>query len=72
MRVVKIVRTIRETPRGWLNKQTGHTHKTARHAQKAIERDADKMAKIEGTAVVTVITWEPTSDIGTAVVKAIT
>lgn len=62
--------TIRETGLGWLNKHTGRYYKTAIGAQRAIKRDAARRVTADG-ALVTMVNWETTSVIGTAIVKAI-
>ena len=64
-----VVVTITEVPgRGWLWKETGRTYKTAGAAQKAILRDGKRFNQ----TVAHVVTWEPTTRVGTMVVKAIT
>ena len=70
MRVITV--TIRELPRprGWLHKETGRVYKTAAGAQKAVERDGKRIA-VGGRSVAHLVTWEPITPFGTAVVKAL-
>jgi len=63
--------TIRETPLGWLNKHTGHYHKSAVLAQKSVMKSAKASAASHG-GVITVITWEPTTESGYLIVRALT
>ena len=63
--------TIRETPRGWLNKHTGRYYKAAVFALRAIHRDAKRRAGSH-RMVISFINWETTTRAGSAVVCAIT
>ncbi len=62
-------RCLRECPTGWLCKETGSVYTTAVGAFKALARDA---ASIDRPVVVTLITWEPTTIVGSLVVAAFT
>jgi hypothetical protein len=62
--------TIREVGARWLNKHTGRYYGSAVTAQRAVKRDAKRLAKTAGI-VVSIIDWETTTQIGTRVVKAI-
>jgi hypothetical protein len=69
--------TIREIPgRGWLWLEHGRQFATLAAAVKAVKKDAyvlSKDAPIAGfSGVATVITYEPVTPTGTAVVKALT
>ena len=72
--VIRRSETIRELPDGrWLNKHTGRYHKGAARAQAAVfRRDKAITRANKGAAVITVITWEPITELGTRIVKAIT
>lgn len=64
--------TIRELPSGWLAKERGTTYKTAHAALQAIRREHRGIASgIPSAAVVGVITWEPTTNVGRSIVAAL-
>lgn len=72
-RIIRKITTIRELPTGWLAKEIGRTYKTAHGALQATRREDRRITRdIPDAAVVRVINWEPTTDIGSAVIKAIT
>ena len=60
-----------ETPRGWLNTTTGICHKSPVHAVRSILQRSRKLAKDVASHAVT-ISWEPKSEAGRALVKAMT
>jgi len=66
MKVVTV--TIREVPgRGWLWKERGRYYKTAGGAYNAVLRDGKRFSQ----TVAHVITWEPETEVGSMVVKAL-
>ena len=70
---MKIKSTIRELPKTWLWKERGTTYKTAHSAMKAMQREARQIVKSRPDIrfVIRNVDWEPTTDIGRAIVKTL-
>ena len=67
----RIVTLIESRPRGWLYAERGSYYGTLANAQKVIAREDRGLAKEHGK-VATVITYVANTDVGRAVVKALT
>jgi hypothetical protein len=72
-RIIRRTTTIRELPTGWLAKEIGRTYKTAHGALQATRREDCRITRdMPEAAVVRVINWEPTTDMGRAIIWAVT
>lgn len=71
-RIIKRLERIVQLPdsKGWLNIDSGKTHKSAAHAKAAVER-RDKALSEHHKAIITTIEWSPINPLGTMVVKAL-
>jgi len=67
---MKTTRHIKETKRGWLDKDSGHIFKTASHVLHAAKAESKRNANGNELGMVS-IEWESTTTIGAAVVRAI-
>lgn len=64
--------TIKETKTGWRNETTGETYDSATKALNSIQKaDRESATRSKGTPIVTLINWQPTTNIGTAAVRTI-
>lgn len=71
-RVIVTHRTFRELPSGWLCKETGQHYKTAFGCLAAVRRSDKCVTATSPCAVaMTVITWEPISSIGRAIILSL-
>lgn len=69
----KLFITICETAKGWTvtNGDDSNPFDTAAEAQKAAKQIGDELAE-NGTSNIIIITWQPSTNIGRQVVRAIT